>query len=92
MDKVIERAKELRQEIDQLPEFQEYYHLKKQVESDTELREMKKEIVRLEVQGLKEEKKNLEAIYNSHPLINNLEASKESIREILEMLKNILSE
>lgn len=92
MDKVIEKAKSIREELDQLPEFQEYYRLKKQVESDSELKEMKKEIVRLEAQGLKEEKKNLEAIYNNHPLINNLEASKEAIREILEMLKNILSE
>ena len=52
MDKVIELAKELREEIDNLPEVIEYNKLKKLLENDEELKAMRKEIARLKLEGL----------------------------------------
>ena len=36
------------------------------------------------------EAKNLEELYNSHPLVNNFEASKEALYELLKTIQNII--
>ena len=90
MDKIIEEAKSLRKDIDNLPEVIEYRRLKSLYESDEELARMRKEIARLKASGKEEERKNLLKIYESHPLVNNYEIAKQEVMDILLVIKNII--
>lgn len=90
MDKILEKAKSLREDIDNLPEVKEYYRLKVLYENDKELERMRKEIARLKAEGKEEERKNLLAIYNSHPLVNNFTQAKEEVEHILLAVKEII--
>ena len=90
MDKIIEEAKSLREDIDSLPEIKEYYRLKELYENDQTLKEMRRDIARLKSEGKEEERNNLLQIYNSHPLVNNYEMAKEEAERILLVIKNII--
>ena len=90
MDEVVELAKTLKQEIDKLPEMQEYLRLKSLLEKDEELATMRGEIARLQNEGKTKEKENLLAIYNSHPLVNNFYIAKEEITNLLSSISQIL--
>ena len=91
MDKIIEEAKSLRKDIDSLPEIQEYYRLRELMEKDEELSRLRKEIARLANEGKTEERKNLLAIYNSHPLVNNYNIAMEEAKSILRAIKDIIN-
>ena len=91
MDKLIKKARELREDIDNLPEVKEYYRLKSLYENDEELKRMRLEIARLKQLGKEEERKNLLSIYNSHPLVNNFEIAKQEVQNILLAIQNILN-
>ena len=90
MDKVLEKAKELRALIDETPEMKEYLKNKELLENNKDVYELKQNIANLKVQGKLVEAKNLEKIYNSHPLVNNFEASKQSLYELLKTIQNII--
>ena len=90
MDKIVQDAKKLREEIDNLPMVQEYYHLKSLYEADEELANMRREIARLKNEGKEEERKNLLEIYNNHPLVNNYELAKQEVESLLLVIKNII--
>lgn len=90
MDKIAQDAKKLREEIDNLPTVQEYYHLKSLYEADEELANMRREIARLKNEGKEEERKNLLEIYNNHPLVNNYELAKQEVESLLLVIKNII--
>lgn len=90
MDKIIEEAKSLRDDIDSLPEIKEYYRLKELYENNQNLKEMRRDIARLKNEGKEEERNNLLQIYNSHPLVNNYEMAKEEAERILLVIKNII--
>ena len=91
MDKILKEAKSLRKDIDSLPEIQEYYRLKTLMENDEELRRLRTEIARLTKERKSEEKKNLLAIYNSHPLVNNYNIAMEEAKSILRAIKDIIN-
>ena len=91
MDKIIEEAKALRKDIDSLPEIQEYYHLRTLMENDEELKRLRTEIARLAQEGKTEERKNLLAIYNSHPLVNNYNLAMDEAKSILRAIKDIIN-
>ena len=88
MDEVIKLAKELRKDIDNLPEVQEYYRLKILYENNEELSQMRSEIARLKQKGKEEERNNLLNVYNSHPIVNNYELAKNEVQNILLAIKN----
>lgn len=90
MDKIVQDAKKLREEIDNLPTVQEYYHLKSLYEADEELANMRREIARLKNEGKEEERKNFLEIYNNHPLVNNYELAKQEVESLLLVIKNII--
>lgn len=90
MDKLIEEVKSLREDIDHLPEVQEYYRLKTIYENDEELKRIRLEIARLKSLNKEEEKNNLLKIYNSHPLVVNYEAAKEEVKSLLRQIKDII--
>ena len=90
MDKVLEKAKELRALIDETPEMKEYLNNKELLENNKGVYELKQKIANLKAQGKLVEAKNLEDIYNNHPLVNNYEASKETLYELLKTIQNII--
>ena len=91
MDKILEEAKSLRKDIDSLPEIQEYYRLKTLIENDEELRRLRTEIARLASEGKTEERKNLLAIYNANPLVNNYSLAMEEAKSLLRAVKDIIN-
>ena len=91
MDKIIEEAKSLRDDIDSLPEIQEYYRLRNLMENDKELSRLRIDIARLANEGKVEERKNLLEIYNSHPLVNNYNIAMEEAKSILRTIKDIIN-
>lgn len=88
----IDSAKELRKEIETLPEVQEYLSLKTLFENDKELQEMRTNIAKLESEGKLEEKKNLMDVYNSHPLVVNFNLLKDEVKSILLEINDILND
>lgn len=90
MDKVLEKAKELKALIDETPEMKEYLKNKELLENNKDVYELKQNIANLKAKGKLTEAKNLEAIYNNHPLVNNFEASKEVLYELLKTIQNII--
>lgn len=91
-DLVISLAREVKEELDKLPEIQEYLKLKKLYETDPTLIELRQNIARLESEGKKEEKNNLIEIYNSNPLVVNYLQTKEEVINILDEIKKQLSD
>ena len=91
MDKIIEEAKSLRNDIDSLSEIQEYCRLKTLMENDEELRRLRTEIARLAKEGKTEERKNLLAVYNANPLVNNYNIAMEEAKSILRAIKDIIN-
>ena len=90
MDKVLEKAKELKAALDETPEMQEYLKYKALLENSGDVIELKHNIANLRAKGKLEEAKNLEKLYNTHPLVNNYEASKDALYQLLKTIKSIL--
>ena len=90
MDKVLEKAKELRAYIEQTPEFIEYQKNKELLENNKDVLELKQNIANLKTQGKTEEANNLEKLYSAHPLVNNYEASKETLYQLLKTVESIV--
>ena len=90
MDKIIALAKEIREDVDNLPEVKEYYRLKELYENDKELAALRKQIAKLKLEGKEKERNDLLKTYNSHPLVNNYNIAKEEVKEILLNLQNII--
>jgi cell fate (sporulation/competence/biofilm development) regulator YmcA (YheA/YmcA/DUF963 family) len=90
MDEILTKAKEIREEVDNLPQVKEYYRLKKLYENDDELKRLRGEIARLASEGKNKQRKALLEIYNSHPLVSNYNQAKEEVIILLNEIKNIL--
>ena len=88
MDKVIEKAKELKAEINQIPEVMEYLRLKKLYESSTEIKSLEIQLKHLH-QGTEEYRKVKEE-YDNYPLVINLNNAKEEMLKVLGTLKDII--
>ena len=91
MDKAIELAKELKQELDSLPLFQEYKRVKGLVENDPEINSLKKEIALAKTHGETKEHKRLLEKYNNHPLIQNFESLKNDVYKYLQEVSEIIN-
>ena len=90
MDKIIEKAKELRTAIEETSEYKEYIKNKELLENNEDVIELKHNVANLRAKGKNEEASNLEALYNNHPLVNNYEASKEALYQLLQTIESIL--
>ena len=90
MDKVLKKARELRLAIEETSEYQEYNKNKELLEKNEDVIELKHNIANLRAKGKLEEAKNLEKIYNNHPLVNNFEASKEALYQLLKTIESFL--
>ena len=90
MDKVLEKAKELRSAIEETNEFKEYIKNKELLEKSEDVIELKHNIANLRAKGKLDEAKNLERLYEAHPLVNNYEASKEALCQLLKTIESII--
>ena len=90
MDKVLEKAKELRLAIEETSEYKEYLKNKQLLEKSEDVIELKHNIANLRAKGKLSEASNLEALYNKHPLVNNYEVSKEALYQLLKTLESII--
>ena len=90
MDKVLEKAKELRSAIEETNEFKEYIKNKELLENSQDVIELKHNIANLRAKGKLVEARNLEELYNAHPLVNNYEASKEALYSLLKTIESII--
>ena len=90
MDKVLEKARELKAALDETPEMQEYLKYKALLENSEDVIELKHNIANLRAKGKLEETNNLQALYDNHPLVVNYEASKESLYELLKTIENLI--
>ena len=90
MDKILEKAKELRLAIEETSEYKEYLKNKELLEKSEDVIELKHNIANLRAKGKLSEASNLEALYNKHPLVNNYEVSKESLYQLLKTLESII--
>ena len=90
MDKVLEKAKELRSAIEETNEFKEYIKNKELLEKSEDVIELKHNIANLRARGKLDQAKNLEKLYEAHPLVNNYEASKEALYQLLKTIESII--
>ena len=90
MDKVLKKAQELRSAIEETNEYQEYIKNRDSLENSKDVLELKENIANLKAKGKLTEAKNLESIYNNHPLVNNYEVSKEALYELLKTIESII--
>ena len=90
MDKVIEKAKELKALIDETPEMKEFLKNKEQFENSEDVIELKHNIANLRAQGKIKEANNLKELYDNHPIVANYEASKEALYALLKTVQSII--
>ena len=82
----------LKNELDNSPIIQEYLSLKSVLENDKELKSMREEIARLTNDNKLEERDALLAIYNAHPIVSNYEQARQEVINLLNQIKDILSD
>ena len=90
MDKILEKAKELRLAIEETSEYKEYIKDKELLEKNEDVIELKHNIANLRAQGKIKEANNLEVFYNNNPLVANYEASKEALYQLLKTIESLL--
>ena len=90
MDKVLEKAKELRLAIEETSEYKEYIKNKELLENNEDVIELKHNIANLRAEGKLVEADRLQVFYNNHPLVSNYEASKEALYQLLKTIESIL--
>ena len=90
MDKVLEKAKELRLAIEETSEYQEYIKNKELLEKSEDVIELKHNIANLRAKGKLNEANNLQALYDNHPIVVNYQASKEALMELLKTIQSLI--
>ena len=90
MDKVIEKAKELKAVLDETPEMKEYLKYKDLYENSEDVIELKHNIPNLRAKGKLNEANNLQALYDNHPVVVNYQASKEALMELLKTVQSLI--
>lgn len=91
MKTIEETAKEIKEYILSLPEVKEYISLKADYESDLKLNELKKLIVRSKNENRMDDYHALKKEFDENPLVNNYQASKEEVKNLLKEISSILN-
>jgi len=88
MDKIIEKANELKASLNETKEFKEYLRVKSLYESNEEIKSLR--IQMSKARGNQELLDKLTKEYNSHPLVVNYLEAKKEVESILRVIKDIL--
>ena len=90
MDKVIEKAKELKTALDETPEMKEYLKYKDLYENSGDVIELKHNIANLRAKGKLNEANNLQTLYDNQPIVVNYQASKDALYELLKTIQSLI--
>ncbi|MEA5061305.1 MAG: YlbF family regulator [Erysipelotrichaceae bacterium] len=95
MDKVIEKANLLRDYLNSLPEIKEYLSLKRIVEDDSLLKELRNHIIDLETrfrngEDVGSEMKEAKKEYDSNPIVVNYKQSSDTVLALLDEIKRTI--
>ena len=63
---------------------------KQLLENSEDVKELKQNIANLRAKGKLEEASNLQKLYDNHPLVNNYEASKDDLYQLLKTIESII--
>ena len=88
MDKILEKATELRDALNETKEFKEYLRLKKLYDESEEIKSLRAQMKIYKGNPTVLEHINQE--YNSHPLVVNYEHALEEVKKILRVIKDII--
>ncbi len=91
MDKILEKAQELKNELENLPLFIEYKRVKNLYDNNVEINELKKQIVRARNEGRMNEHKLLLDRLQNDPLYLNYTKLEEEVIEYYKEISNILN-
>ena len=91
MSDVIRLTKELKEELDNLPLFQEYKRIYELVSSNEELNELHKEICKVSKTSDTKRHQELLDRYNSHPLIVNKRELEAEVKDYLSEISDIIN-
>lgn len=91
MDKILKKAQELKNELDNLPLFIEYKRVKNLYDNNVEINELKKQIVRARNEGRMNEHKLLLDRLHNDPLYLNYTKLEEEVIEYYKEISNILN-
>lgn len=92
MSEILDVSRELKAELDKLPLFIEYKRVKAIFETNSELNELRKEIVRAKNENRLEDHKKLLEQYNNNPLVQNYASLKEDVIEYLKEVSKVIQE
>ena len=90
MDKVLESAKKLSDEMKREPVVVEFLRLKELFENDKELASMRKKIARLSTLEDKKEYNELKQMYDNHPLVSNYYQLRDEVMNLFEEIRDII--
>ena len=88
MDKILEKAEELKASLNETKEFKEFLRLKTLYESNEEIKSL-----RTQMKIYKDNPKVLEHVnkeYNSNPLVINYLEAKKEVESMLRVVKDII--
>ena len=88
MDKIIEKAKELKSSLNETKEFKEYLRLKELYDSNDEIASLRIQLIKNK--NNKEQYEKILKEYNSHPLVVNYQTSLKEVESILRVVKDII--
>lgn len=92
MSDVLDISKELKAELDNLPLFKEYKRVEALYLSNSDINNLKKEIVRAKNENRLDDHKKLLEKYNSNPLVENYFSLKEEVIEYLKEVSKAIQE
>lgn len=88
MDKIIEKANELKVSLNETKEFKEYLRVKSLYETNEEIKSLR--IQMSKARGNQELLDKLTKEYNSHPLVVNYQHALSEVESILRVVKDII--
>ena len=91
MDRIIEKTRVLKENLDEIELFKEYKKVKKEVDENREIKTIKRDIVRAKNEGRIDEHNRLLNDYNNHHLILNYNNLKEEVYFYLKEISDILN-
>ena len=90
MNKIDQELSKLKEKLFNEPIVKEYFLIKETIENDKNLTFLKNEMIRLTKENKHIEAKALKGQYDNHPLVNNFNAIKEDVKNLLNEIKETL--
>ena len=88
MDKIIEKAIELKASLNETKEFKEYLRLKELYDNNEEVKSLR--IQMMKAKNDKDLFNKLQKEYDSHPVVANYLAAQKEVESILGVIKDII--